>query len=116
MVVELSGLEDFTDIVLAAKIRSIIKGKQVTVVEVPLTVQPDSFAEGKELRDILWPNNCMVVSYEREDEQLYKLGIVAGDVITVHYKTYNSVETAEEIKNLVGEQSYEIEKMMNPNL
>ena len=114
LAVELSGLEDFTDIVLEEKVRSIIKGKRAIVVEVPLTVQPDSFAEGKELRDILWPNNCMVVSYEREGEHHHKLGIVAGDVITVHYKSYNPSETAEEIKNLVGEQSLEIEELMNP--
>ena len=116
LVVELSGLEDFTDIVLEAKVRSIIRGKQATVVEVPLTVQPNSFAEGKELRDILWPNKCMVVSYEREGEHHHKLGIMAGDVITVHYKTYNPTETAEEIKNLVGAQSVEIENLMNQKL
>ena len=116
LAVELSRTEDFTDIVLEAKIRSLIKDKQATVVEVPLTVQPDSFAEGKELRDILWPNNCMVVSYEHEGERHHKLGILPGDVITVHYKTYTPKETAEEIKNLVGKQSEEIEKMMNPKI
>ena len=74
------------------------------------------FAEGKELRDILWPNNCMVVSYEHEGERHHKLGILPGDVITVHYKTYTPKETAEEIKNLVGKQSEEIEKLMNPKI
>lgn len=116
LTVELSGLEDFTDIILDAKIRAISKGKSPTVVEVPLTVNPDSFAEGKELRDILWPNDCMVVSYERKGEHLHKLGIMAGDVITVHYKTYNPAATAEEIKNLVGKQSEEIERLMNSTI
>ncbi|MBE6535830.1 MAG: hypothetical protein E7677_04335 [Ruminococcaceae bacterium] len=114
LAVELSGIEDFTDIVLEAKIRAIIKGKNATVVEVPLTVQPDSFAEGKELRDILWPGECRVVSYEREGDRHHKLGILPGDVITVHYKTYDPAVTATEIKNLVGEQSDDIEKLMNP--
>ena len=116
LTVELSGLEDFTDIILDAKIRAISKGKSPTVIEVPLTVNPDSFAEGKELRDILWPNDCMVVSYERKGEHHHKLGIMAGDVITVHYKTYNPAATAEEIKNLVGKQSEEIENLMNSKI
>ena len=33
-------------------------------------------------------------------------------IITVHYKTYNPAATAEEIKNLVGKQSEEIENLI----
>ena len=113
LVIEVSGLEDFTDTLLHAKVRAIKKGRLPAVVEVPLTVRPDSFAVGKELRDILWPNACVVVSYERPKENKGKLAIDVGDVITVHYKTYNSARTADEITTLVGEQTPEICTIMN---
>jgi len=115
LVVEFSELEDFTDTIVEAKIRSISKGKSPTIVEVPLTVNENSFVIGKELRDVLWPNACVVVSFERAKENRGKLGIHEGDVITVHYQTRNPVATAEEIKVLVGEQSEEINRIMIPS-
>lgn len=114
--VELSGLEDFTDTIIDSKISSISKGKTPTVIEVPLTVKQDSFAVGKELRDILWPNACVIVSFERASKNRGNVGIAEGDVISVHYKTYHPAATAEELKALVGEQSEQIERMMNPCL
>lgn len=114
LTVELSGLEDFTDTIIESKIRSISKGKTQTVIEVPLTVKQDSFAVGKELRDILWPNACAIVSFERAPTNRGNVGIAENDVITVHYKTYDPVATARELKILVGDQDDEIERLMNP--
>ena len=64
----------------------------------------DSFAAGKELRDILWPNSCVVVSFERAKKNRGLVVVEEGDVITVHYKTYNLKATAQELCALVGEQ------------
>ncbi len=116
LVVELSGLEDFTDTIIEAQVRSISKGKKPTVIETPLTVNPNSFVVGKELRDILWPNSCVVVSFERARENYGKVGIAVGDVITVHYKTHHPAATAEELTALVGDQSEQIDRLMNPCL
>lgn len=115
LVTEASGLEDFTDTVIAAKLRSIIKGKEPVIIEVPLRVEADSFAVGKELRDILWPNSCSVVSRERSKENRGNPWIVAGDVITVHYKTYHPELTAEELEILVGPQTEEVHGIMVPH-
>ena len=114
IVVELSELEDFTDTMIAAKVRSINKGKKPWVIEVPLTAGENSFAVGKEIRDILWPNSCVVVSFERAGDNHGKVGVAEGDVITVHYKTINPAATAEELKLLMGEQTEEINKIMIP--
>ncbi len=114
LTVEASGLEDFTDTVIDAKLRSISKGKTPTVIEASLTVNENSFAVGKELRDVLWPNACTVVSFERARERHDNIGIAAGDVITVRYTTYDPAATAEEFKALVGEQSIQINRVMNP--
>ncbi len=105
LTVEQSGIEDFTDAVIGSKIRSISKGKKPTVIETSLTVKPNSFAEGKELRDILWPNECRVVSFDRASSSVEHTGLSEGDVITVHYKTYNPEKTSDELKVLVGDQS-----------
>ena len=112
-VVELSGLEDFTDTIVDAKVRSISKGKRATVIETSLTVNEESFAVGKELRDILWPNSCAVVSFKRAEKNYGKVGVASGDVITVHYKTYNPEATAEEFEYLVGNQSERIHRIMH---
>ena len=115
LVVELSGLEDFTDTVIEAKVHALNKGQKPTVVEVPLTVARDSFAVGKEPKDILWPNSCVVVSFERAAETRHVIGICEGDIITVHYKTYHPDVTAEELAELVGEQSEQVKSIMLQN-
>ncbi len=115
LTVEASGLEDFTDTIIESKVHAINKDIKPTVVEVSLTVNQDSFAVGKELRDILWPNACTVISFERAPGSNYgKSGIAEGDVITVHYKTYHPADTADELQILVGDQSDEIRRVMIP--
>ena len=116
LVVEASGLEDFTDTVIHAKLRSIHREKTKTVIEVSLTVGAHAFVLGKELRDILWPHACAVVSLDRADGNKNLPGIAMGDVLTVHYKTYDPAATAEELTALVGEQSEEVQRIMNPSL
>ena len=113
LVVEASGLEDFTDTIITAKIRSISKGKEPAVIETSFTVAKDSFVVGKELRDILWPQSCTVLSYKRKPENRDKLGVAEGDVFTVLYKTYDPKATAEEFDILVGEQSNQTSCIMD---
>ena len=55
-----------------------------------------------------------MVSIERAPEHRGKHEVLEGDIITVHYKTYDTAMTAEEIKTLMGEQSAEVEEIMNP--
>lgn len=113
-VVELSGVEDFTDTVIEAKVRAINKGKEKIVFEVPLTVQADSFAVGKELRDILWPSSGVVVSFDRAQKGAHHSLICEGDVITVHYRTHSPTAATKNFEFLVGPQSEEIRRMMLP--
>ena len=105
IIVEASGLEDFTDAVIESKMRKISLGKTPTVVEVTMTVSENSFVAGKELRDILWPNNCVVVSFERAKQNHGKSVLADGDVITLHYTTYDPDATTKELEFLIGEQS-----------
>lgn len=75
LIVELSGLEDFTDTIIDAKLRSIRKGTKPTLIIIALTVKQNSLVVGKELRDICWPNNCVVVSIKHAHESHDGAGI-----------------------------------------
>jgi hypothetical protein len=113
LTVELAGMEDFTDTVIRAKIRSVSKGRSPTVITAPLTVAAGAFAVGKELRDILWPASCRIIAYEHKSTE--SGGIAVGDVITVRYETYHPEDTAAEFKALVGEQSTHVDGVMLPH-
>ena len=90
------------------------RGKTAHTVKVPLTVRENAFVVGKDLRDVLWPVSCVVLSVDRTTDEHDKLAISAGDVITVHYKTYDPIAVAEEVEALVGDQPTEIDKIMRP--
>ncbi len=112
--VKVSGLSDFTSTVIKAKANAIHKGKKPHVIEVPLTVGKDSFVIDKDIRDILWPASCTFLSIERGPNKTGKIGIAEGDILTVHYTTYDPIATANEFEVLVGNQSEEIDIIMRP--
>jgi len=101
LLAELSGVEDFTDAVIQAKERAARKGKPEILV-LPLTVEADSFAAGKKLWDILWPNDCVVVSVEHADEGHSGEELRPGDVITLRCRTHSPDDTAKELTALCG--------------
>ena len=112
IMVEVSGLSDFTSTVIKSKAYAIHKGKIPHVIEVPLTVYKGSFVIDKDIRDILWPASCTMLSIERGPNKTNKIGIAEGDILTVHYTTYDPVATANEFEVLVGDQCEEIDKIM----
>lgn len=114
LIVETSGIEDFTDVVVETKAHELHAGKTPHSIEVPLTVCENSFVVGKDLKDILWPAECVLLSFDRAPENKGKVGVAVGDVLTVYYTTYDPVATAEEIEVLVGDQVGEIDKIMRP--
>ena len=115
LVVETSGLGDLTGSVIKMRAHSLHKDKKPQVIEVPLTVHSGSFVVDKELSDILWPASCTLISIEKKNRgKTDKEGISVGDVLTVHYTTYDPELTAEEFEVLVGDQSEDIDKIMRP--
>ena len=112
--VEISGLSDFTSTVIKSRAHAIHKGKMPHVIEVPLTVRKGSFVIDKDIRDILWPASCTLLSIERGPNKTNKIGIAEGDILTVHYTTYDPIATANEFEVLVGDQCEEIDRIMRP--
>ena len=78
-----------------------------------VTVNPGSFAVGKQIRDIFWPNNLFVLSvkFARTDhvevDEHGGKSIRAGDVLHVRYSTYDSKHTIDELLAIVGDQEVE---------
>ena len=114
LTVEASRLEDFTDTVIEAKLHAIHKGKEPLTVEVTLTVSGDSFAVGKNIKDLLWPASCALISTEKADGRKDSDTVSVGDKLTVIYKTYDPEATAEEFEWLVGDQPEDIDRIMRP--
>ena len=108
IVIEAVGIKDFTDTVIESKIEASHKGGEPKIFDVYLTVQPHSFIVEKEIRDILWPPTCVVLEVEKNANAVTGVGISEGDVLHVHYQSFNSHATFEELERLVGRQSDDV--------
>lgn len=106
MIVELLGVHDFTDIVIASKLRKENAGKTSETVDISMTVAEGAFADGKLIRDILWPPRCTVLSVHKKASTHHhsQSGISAGDVLDLHFETYNRKETVRILESIIGEQ------------
>ena len=88
------------------------KGKTARVMDAFVTVQKDSFAAGKQIRDILWPANLFVLSVRKNEFSGAEVDVHgakalhSGDTLHVRYSTYNDERTKEELMSIVGEQEY----------
>ncbi len=106
VVVESFGVTGFLEAVLEQKVEGIRKGKERKTVDREFTVRPDSFVIGKEIRDVLWPPSCMVLSVDRNPAAARGRGEISeGDVLHLHYQTWDPDLTAEQIEDLVGKPS-----------
>ena len=106
LVVETLGIPAFTDTVVESKAEAAHAGKTAQIVDLHLTVAPDSFVVGKEIRDILWPPTCTVLSVHRNPDAPHdEPGIGGGDLLHVHYQTYEPEVTMAVLEALVGDQT-----------
>ncbi len=107
LVIELLNVTAFNDTVIEQKIKSQNEGLIPKIVDSELTVQPGAFVIGKEIRDILWPPTCTVLSVVKNNHTQSTL--CAGDVLHVHYSTYSNHSTAKMLFELVGTNGDNIE-------
>ncbi len=108
LIIEISGVPFLQDRVIEQKIRHYNKGKISTVVDTFVTVQPEAFAQGKEVRNILWPPTCTVLSVKKPQspDATHHIGIIeAGDLLHIHYQTYDPPKTLVNIEAIVGTQA-----------
>ncbi len=103
MAVEIFAIHDFTDIVIDSKLKKAYNGKTKETVDITMTVREGSFAEGKQVRDILWPPKCTVLSIRKQPSTHHHshTGISAGDELELHFETYDREETTRILESIV---------------
>ncbi|MBE5765498.1 MAG: hypothetical protein E7339_07910 [Clostridiales bacterium] len=99
------------DEIMEIRVEEERKDKQVFLIDAVLTVQEKSFAVGKQIRDVLWPNNLFVLSLKRSDNHPQIDGhgeknMYPGDKLHVRYSTYDKQATAEELSAILGKQDF----------
>lgn len=115
-ITELLGAHSIGDSVLHARVEERSEGKHTAVMESFVSVRAGSFAEGKQIRDILWPANMFVLSvaHPLDEAKADGLGgkvLRAGDVLHIRYSTYDERKTEEELFDLVGRQDIQVEEI-----
>ena len=109
-IVEFTGAKSINDAVIAAKTDRLHAGKKPTVTDTFVTVLPKSFVVGKEIKDVLWPNNLVVLSIKHSSESGAVMDVDGeklireGDVLHVRYSTYDERFTTDELVSLIGYQ------------
>lgn len=103
-VTEIFRVESINEHVVESRVRSLHGEASPVVLETSVTVHPGSFAVGKQVRDILWPNQLFVltVRHPLHAERSKDGSLCAGDELYVRYTTYNDEETREELAAIVG--------------
>ena len=106
LIVEVSGVTDLTEAMVESKAEAAHAGKTAVIVDAHMTVRPGSFAEGREIRDILWPPTCAVLSIDKTNSAAPHdyAGIFAGDVLHLHYQTYDPQATRKMLTYILGDQ------------
>ncbi len=105
LVIETVGITSFNDTVIESKVAAAHRGKHPQIVETHLTVSHGAFVIGKEIRDILWPPACMILSVTHApDRRSHGEGMAEGDVLHVRYQTYDPPQTAQALYDLVGDR------------
>lgn len=113
IITEAFGTESINEEVVAGRIREINYGKVPKVIDTFVTVGGNTFAVGKQIRDIFWPQNLFVLSAKHGETAGAEVDshgdntLQEGDILHVRYMTYDNSATKEELYAIVGEQKIE---------
>lgn len=111
ILVETVGISSFTDSIIEAKTEREHEGKDAVIISTRMTIMPNSFAVGKEVRDILWPPTCTILSIDKHHSIITPNmgGLNVGDVLHIHYQTYDPEQTMEQFSQILGKQSDDLQ-------
>lgn len=111
-ITEVFGVHSINETVLERKIENLNESKTAQVIDTFVTVQEDSFAVGKQIRDIFWPANLFVLSVKHDPKRKAQVDqhgekvIREGDILHIRYSTFDEPQTKAELIAIVGEQTY----------
>lgn len=95
---EALGEESIGECVLERRKELLCEGKTLTEEESEYTVEADSFAVGKEIRDIFWPDGVRVLSVKKADHGHL---LAPGDLLLIRVSTFDEKKTAEELEHIL---------------
>lgn len=109
LVTELFGTDSINEVLLELRLKEMNKCKEQITIDTKIIVKANSFAVGKQIRDIFWPSNLFVLSlrHKHQEAEVDEHGgkeLMAGDVLHIRYSTVNDDETKAELFAIVGEQ------------
>ena len=107
-IIETMAAHSFIEAVVETKVKRETHGRTACVVDRLLTVQPSSFIVGKEVRDVLWPPTCTILSIRKQNGSHFEETISAGDMLHIHYRTYDEKKTLDLIEHIVGHQPSDV--------
>ena len=115
VVIEASGEVAFSDTVMEKKVKNERAGREAEIIDAYFTVKEGSFAEGHEIRDILWPPSCVIKSVRKNGTDLiHTHGLAKDDILHIHYQTYDSEYTRLRLSELLGEQDADTREKKQP--
>ncbi len=110
LITEIFEVESINDYVLERRLETLHEGRAPRVVDLYVTVQKDTFAVGKQVRDIFWPANTFVLSVQHRSERSAELDqrgeqtLRVGDRLHLCYSSFNEDDTRGELFAIVGKQ------------
>lgn len=109
IIIEVMGVASFTDSVIENKVEAETHGREPQLIDTRFTVKDGAFVVGKEIRDILWPPTCIVTSVRKNpNTDRYSSLIGEGDILHLHYRTYDPKDTFAKLEALIGAQPEDV--------
>ncbi|MBE6713114.1 MAG: hypothetical protein E7580_06300 [Ruminococcaceae bacterium] len=99
---EALGEESIGERVLERRKELLHKGKSYTEEETEFSLEKGSFAEGKEIRDIFWPDGVRVLSVKKAGTGHL---LASGDVLLVRIAAYDREKALTELKHILKKAS-----------
>jgi len=109
IITEIFSVHSINDSDLENHIKEWNEGKLAVEIDRFVTVQPGSFAIGKQIRDVLWPNKLTVLSFQHAKMNGIKSQadggkeMRAGDILHIHCSTFDEERSMQELYDIIGE-------------
>lgn len=106
LVAEFFKVPPLYDALLDRNIEDEFSGKQAKQISFNVHVQPNSFADGKHIKDLLWPPECAVKNIMKNEQKLLASAdskLEGGDILVIKAKTYNPDNTIEYVERMLNE-------------
>lgn len=106
LVAEFFKLPGLYDALLEKNIEQEREGKTQKQISFKVKVQANSFADGKLIKELLWPPECAVKTINKNNEQILasaETKLEGEDILLIKAKTYNPDETMEYVERLLNE-------------